>query len=181
MNILHDAVPPSAWVCRFAHLIASGGQVLDLACGQGRHSRYLADLGLNVTALDRDQVALAGLAGQPRITPLLADVENGPWPLEGRQFDGIIITNYLWRPLMARIFASLAPGGVYLHETFMLGNEAYGKPSNPAFLLKPYELLDLSRASLHTLAFEQGEIHTPKPAMIQRICAVAQGAGRLSA
>lgn len=163
---------PSAWVSRFASLIAPGGSVLDLACGHGRHARYLAGLGYQVTAVDKDEEALASLAGVPGVTTLLADVEDKAWPLGGRMFDGIVITNYLWRPLSSILLASLAEKGVLIHETFMVGNEAFGKPHNPAFLLRPGELLDVTRQRLATVAFEQGEVALPRPAMVQRICAI---------
>lgn len=172
---------PSAWVARFAPLIAPG-EVLDLACGSGRHSRLLAAMGHTVCALDRDGAALAALAALalPGITNLQFDLENGaPWPFAPARFAGIVVTNYLHRPLFAAMLASLAPGGVLVYETFAHGNERYGKPSNPDFLLQPGELLDLVRHSgvpgWRIVAFEDGYVAEPKPAMVQRICAIAPG------
>ncbi len=161
---------PSPWVCRFAELIPAGGDVLDLACGAGRHARHLADLGYRVEAVDRDESQLSRLADVPRISTRQADLEGGPWPYFGRQFDGIVVANYLWRPLMPRIMAALAEGGTLIYETFMLGNERFGKPSNPQFLLRPGELLDLMHKRFTVVAFEQGEVDSPWPAVIQRIC-----------
>lgn len=167
----HLLTNPSSWVQRFAPQIAAGGHVLDLACGSGRHSRYLADLGYQVEALDRDEAALAGLANIPNIAPRHADVEEGPWPYHSRWFDGIVVTNYLHRPLLPLLINALGEGGVLIYETFMIGNERFGKPSNSHFLLRPGELLEVVRRRLHVVAFEEGEIESPKPAMVQRLCA----------
>jgi SAM-dependent methyltransferase len=167
----HQLANPSPWVQRFASQIATGGDVLDLACGYGRHARYLAGLGYRVEALDRDETALASLADAPGIVTRLADVEGGPWPYHGRRFDGIVVTNYLHRPLLPLLFNALDEGGVLIYETFMLGNERFGKPSNPLFLLRPGELLEVVRRRLHVVAFEEGEIESPHPAMVQRLCA----------
>jgi len=148
------------------------GRVLDVACGSGRHSRYLLSQGYKVTAVDRDPQAIDS------VRFLQADLEDGsPWPLPGERFEGIVVTNYLHRPLFPQLMESLAPGGVLLYETFMLGNERYGKPSNPAFLLRPGELWESFRG-LHCIAFEQGAAAKPKPAMIQRLCAVRQQENR---
>lgn len=156
---------------RFAPQIAQDGDVLDLACGGGRHSRYLAGLGCRVEALDRDETALAALHGQAGITTRHADVEEGPWPYHARHFDGIVVTNYLHRPLLPLLINALGEGGVLIYETFMIGNERFGKPSNPHFLLRPGELLEVVRRRLHVVAFEEGEVESPKPAMVQRLCA----------
>jgi SAM-dependent methyltransferase len=140
------------------------GPVLDLACGAGRHARFFANLGLEVTAVDRDPVHLEG------IRFVAADLEDGsPWPLAGERFGAIVVTNYLHRPLFPRILESLAPRGVLIYETFMLGNERFGRPSNPDFLLRPGELKE-AFAGLQRLGFEEGEVRRPKPAMVQRIC-----------
>jgi SAM-dependent methyltransferase len=168
----HELESPSAWVCRFAPLIVNGGRVLDLACGSGRHARYLAQLGLQVEAVDRDADALGRLAAVTGVTTRVADLENGPWPFSGRQFDAIIVVNYLHRPLFPHLLAALAPGGVLIYETFALGNARYGRPGNPDFLLKPGELLELARGRLRVVAYEDGYVETPKPAMVQRLCAV---------
>ncbi|HTH94177.1 MAG TPA: methyltransferase domain-containing protein [Rhodocyclaceae bacterium] len=167
----HVLTKPSPWVERFASKIATGGTVLDLACGHGRHARYLADLGYQVEALDRDADALATLADVPNIVPREVDVEGGAWPYYGRAFNAIIVTNYLHRPLLPLLINALDEGGVLIYETFMQGNERFGKPNNPLFLLRPGELLEVMRRRLQVIAFEQGEIATPKPAMVQRLCA----------
>lgn len=166
---------PSAWVRRFAPLIPQG-EVLDLACGSGRHSRLLAGLGYRVCALDRDVAVVSNLA-LPGINPLQLDLENGtPWPFAPARFAGAVVTNYLHRPLFPLLLASIAPGGVLLYETFACGNERYGKPSNPDFLLWPGELLDIvcnqAAGNWRVVAFEDGYVDVPKPAMMQRICAI---------
>lgn len=171
----HDQLEPSAWVRRFARLIEPGGMVLDLACGQGRHARYLAGLGYRVEAVDRDAAALAVLAGVAGVVTRCADLEAAPWPCGNRRFDGIIVANYLHRPLMAPMLDALRPGGVLIYETFALGNESFGRPSNPEFLLRPGELLQCLEGRLNVLAFEQGLVELPKPAVLQRICAVQRG------
>ena len=161
----HDIAAPSAWVVRWAPLIARG-RVLDLACGGGRHARYLAGLGHEVTAVDRAPQALAG------VRFVQADLENGsPWPLPGETFAGVVVANYLHRPLTPLIERALAPGGVLIYETFMAGNERFGKPANPAFLLAPGELW-AAFGGLHIIAFEQGLSLQPRAAMLQRLCAV---------
>ena len=163
---------PSAWVRRFAPLIPDGGKVLDLACGKGRHARFLAGLGHAVEAVDRDGERLSGLAGIDGITVRQADLEGGPWPYYGHAFDGIVVTNYLHRPLMPSLLGALAEGGVLIYETFMVGNELIGKPTDPAYLLRVGELLELvMRKHFTVVAFEQGEVENPRPAAIQRICA----------
>lgn len=163
---------PSIWVRRFAGLLPPGGNALDLACGGGRHARLLAATGRRVLAVDRDAGALAGLAACPGIDVLQADLETGGWPLAGRRFAGIVVTNYLHRPLFPHLVAALEAGGVLIYETFMLGNERFGRPSNQAFLLRPGELLEAFGAALQVVAFEQGEVAQPKPAAVQRLCAV---------
>ena len=167
----HDLDRPSEWVARWARSILPGGEVLDLACGGGRHSRYLASLGFLVCAVDRDRQALAALAGIAGIGVQLSDLENGLWPLTGLRFDGVIVTNYLHRPLFPRILDALSPTGLLVYETFAAGNERFGKPSNPDFLLQPGELLDVVHARLQVIAYEDLEVTTPRPARIQRICA----------
>lgn len=167
----HPAAP-SRWVRRFAPLIASGGAVLDLACGNGRHARFLESIGLLVAAVDRDTEALAALADSPGIARRQADLEGGTWPYGGIRFDGIVVTNYLHRPLFPLLVDALAEGGVLIYETFMLGNERFGRPSNPDFLLRPGELLDVFCGPLTLVAFEQGETARPQPAVVQRLCAV---------
>jgi SAM-dependent methyltransferase len=164
---------PSAWIVRFAALVAPGARVLDLACGRGRHARYFAARGCRVVAIDRDAAALATLAGEPAIDARCADLERGPWPLDGERFDAIVVTNYLHRPLFPHLRAALAPDGVLLYETFAQGNEAFGRPSNPDFLLAPGELLASGGAGLVVVAFEQGLLAAPAPgAVVERIAAV---------
>ncbi len=163
--------PASLWVTRFAPLIRLGGTVLDLACGNGRNARWLAQRGWQVVAIDRNAEALAGLRGMDNITTLQVDLENAPWPYPGRKFDGIVVCRYLHRPLFPHIAASLAEDGVLIYETFMLGQAQYGRPSNPDFLLQQDELLNAFSPSLHVVAFEQGVVAEPTPAFLQRICA----------
>ena len=172
MQVQHEQLAPSAWVRRFAQLIAPGGAVLDLACGQGRHARYLAGLGYEVQALDRDSAALASLAGAAGVSALCLDLEASPWPYAAERFDGIVVTNYLHRPLVPALIQALKPGGIFIYETFGAGNEKLGRPSNPDFLLQPGELLQWVDGRLQVLAFEQGMVTQPKAAVIQRICAV---------
>lgn len=160
----------SEWVARWAHLIERG-PVLDLACGAGRHAILFAGRGLEVVAVDRDQQDIAG------VKFVQADLEDGsPWLFAGQRFAGIVVTNYLYRPLLRTLMESLAEGGVLIYETFMAGNERYGKPSNPDFLLRPGELLQAFGA-LTVAAFEQGTVERPKKAAIQRICVIRGQAG----
>lgn len=182
----HGTEAPSAWVQRWSHLVKPAGTVLDVACGQGRHTRWFHASGHAVTAVDRSSDALAAfsLPGQT-CEKIVADIENGPWPLVGRHFDAIIVTNYLWRPLMATLVASLAPGGVLIYETFTQGNETVGKPSRPDFLLMPGELLAVCE-NLRVVAFEDGfepgagasepGAAAAAPRFVQRIAAVRREA-----
>jgi SAM-dependent methyltransferase len=172
---MHGTENPSPWIVRWTHLVPAGGTVLDLACGGGRHVRWFAERGHAVTAVDRDSAALDTLGSIAETVE--ADIENGPWPLGERQFAGVIVTNYLWRPLFARIVASVAPGGVLLHETFTQGNETVGKPSRPDFLLAPGELLR-AYGQLRTVAYEDGFLDAP-PRFVQRIAAVRPGSDPL--
>ena len=167
---------PSRWVARFAPLMPAG-EVLDLACGGGRHSRLMASLGHTVLAVDRDAAAVAASEGEG-ISACQFDLEREGaerepgWPLQPLRYAGIVVTNYLHRPLMPALLASLAPGGVLIYETFAAGNGQFGKPSNPAFLLAPGELLQMALAvpGLRVLAYEDGYVADPAPAMVQRIC-----------
>jgi SAM-dependent methyltransferase len=177
--MLHGMQPPSEWVSRWLHLIEPGARALDLACGHGRHARLLASRGATVTAVDRDLTALGGLAGVDGVTTLAADVEAGPWPFEPGQFDVVVVTNYLHRGLFPAIVASLSIGGVFIYETFMSGNERFGRPSNPDFLLRPGELLDIAAGVLQVVAFEQGLHEGPNPAVMQRLCGL-RGEGALA-
>jgi SAM-dependent methyltransferase len=167
----HGPTAPSDWVTRFAALVTPGGSVLDLAAGSGRHARYFAEHGYAVTALDRDVSRLTDLGAQAEV--IEADLEDGsPWPLGARRFDGIVVANYLYRPIFGALRAALAENGVLIYETFGIGNEAYGKPSNPDFLLQPGELLDLAHGALTVIAYECGlVVRAGGPAVVQRICA----------
>jgi SAM-dependent methyltransferase len=170
---MHGTETPSEWIGRWAHLVPPGGSVLDVACGGGRHMRFFAARGHAVTGVDRDEEAIGSLQGVG--DAIHADIENGPWPFEGRTFDAVVVTNYLWRPLFPSILASVAPGGVLLYETFAAGNETVGKPSRPDFLLRPGELLRVCEG-LRVVAFEDGFL--PQPARyLQRIAAVRAGDG----
>jgi SAM-dependent methyltransferase len=171
MPAQHEIQSPSPWVVRWARLIPAGGEVLDVACGSGRHARDLAARGCRVVAVDRDEAALAALAEVPGVAVQLADLEAAPWPFAPGRFDGVVVANYLHRPLFDALAAALRPGGVLVYETFMRGNELLGRPSNPDFLLRPGELLEAFGGRLTVVAFEQGRVAAPKPAVIQRICA----------
>lgn len=170
-----DLAAPSRWIARFAALIPPGGRVLDLACGQGRNSLFLAERLCEVVAIDRDVQALAALAGVPRVTTIAADLEAGPWPLAGQHFDAIVVANYLHRPLFPKLLDALAGDGAWLYETFAAGNADYGRPSNPDHLLADGELLSLLRSRLTIVAFEQGRIGGSRPAVVQRVAAVGVG------
>jgi SAM-dependent methyltransferase len=161
---------PSPWVVRWAHLVERG-PVLDVACGAGRNAVFFAERGLEVVAVDREPQSIHG------VHFVRADLEGGsPWPFAGRRFAAIVVTNYLHRPLFPQLAAAVDEGGVLIYETFMVGNERYGKPSNPNFLLRPGELLE-AFATLTPVAFEQGFVERPGKAMVQRICAVRGRAG----
>lgn len=163
---------PSDWVLRWAPLVERG-PVLDVACGAGRHARLFAERGFEVVAVDRDEQVLPG-----PIHFVKADLEDGsPWPFEDRKFAAIVVTNYLYRPLFPILLSSLDQGGVLVYETFMAGNERYGRPSNPNFLLRPEELLDAFRPATTVVAFEQGEVERPKRAVVQRICVIRERVG----
>ncbi|CAE6912536.1 hypothetical protein R75471_03682 [Paraburkholderia domus] len=171
----HGNGEPSHWVRHWAHLVAAGGAVLDVASGAGRHARFFASLGHPVTALDRDAAALDLMRDEPLVTTLVADIEGAAWPLPvDARFAAIVVTNYLHRPLFPQLLRSLAPGGVLVYETFAQGNESVGKPSNPAFLLAPGELLDVVRGHLRVVAFQDGFLAQPRPAYVQRICAIME-------
>ncbi|MEP7301533.1 MAG: class I SAM-dependent methyltransferase [Caldimonas sp.] len=158
----------SPWLLRWAHLIAPKGRVLDVAAGSGRHARWLAGHGFSVTAIDRDATAMQALADCAET--IVADIENGPWPLAGRRFNAVLVTNYLWRPLWPALVAATGVGGVFLHETFAAGNESVGRPARPDFLLAPGELPG-AVAGLRIVAFEDGFLRDPDR-FVQRIVAV---------
>jgi SAM-dependent methyltransferase len=165
---------PSAWVARFAPLVPDGAPVLDLACGAGRHARLFLARGHPVLAVDRDLSRLGDLADAPGLEALACDLEDGGRPaFFDRRFGGIVVANYLYRPLFAPIASALAPGGVLIYETFAKGNERFGKPSNPAFLLDAGELLAAFMGRLRIVAYEDLVVDSPRPAAVQRLCATA--------
>lgn len=179
MTTPHADLPPSPWVRRFAAFVEkggpSGGAVLDVAAGGGRHSLLFLERGHKVVALDRNTDALLQLLSAGGIEIVTADLEGGgPWPLGNRRFAGVVVTNYLHRPLLPTLIDAVEPGGVLIYETFAIGNERFGKPSNPAFLLRPGELLDAVRGRLRVVAYEDLEISDPRPAMVQRLAARAE-------
>lgn len=164
---------PSAWITRFAGLVPPAGRVLDVAAGSGRHSRFFLDRGHPVMAVDRDVSGLADLKSDPAFEMLEVDLEAGAaWPFADRQFEAVVVTNYLHRPILGDIVAAVAPGGVLLYETFARGQERFGRPRNPAFLLTPGELLDAARPALRVLAYEDLVQSDPDPRAVQRIAAV---------
>jgi SAM-dependent methyltransferase len=170
----HTGKAVSDWVRRWAHLVRPGARLLDLACGHGRHARWFAARGVAVTGLDRDASALAALADCAQT--IVADLEGNAWPLGTDTFDAVVVTNYLWRPLIPSIAACMADGGVLIYETFAIGNERFGKPSNPAFLLRPGELLEMASAhGLRVVAYEDGTLREPDR-VVQRIVAVREAA-----
>ena len=160
----------SSWIATWAGLVPPGATVLDIAAGKGRHTRFFAGRGHRVTAVDRD---VSGLAAADTIEIIAADLEDGsPWPLAGRKFGAVVVTNYLHRALFPILFDALQPGGILLYETFMAGNERFGKPSRPEFLLNDGELLELVRGRFSVIAYEARMISEPKMAMVQRIAAL---------
>ncbi len=164
---------PSPWVVRFAPLIPAAGPVLDVACGRGRHTRFLLDLGRDVVAVDRDLTGITDLRDDPRLEAVEVDLEDGrPFPLAGRDFAAVVVTNYLHRPILDDLVTAVGPGGLLIYETFASGNEAVGRPSNPAYLLQPGELLRVVRDRLRVVAFEDVVLEQPRPAVVQRIAAV---------
>ena len=170
---MHGTEAASAWVQRWSHLVPSGGSVLDVACGHGRHLRWFAQRGHAVTGVDRSPEAIEAV--RPLGRAVLADIENGSWPFEGERFDAVIVTNYLWRALLPTLADSVAEGGVLIYETFATGNESVGKPSRPDFLLQPGELLQVSRG-LHVVAYEDGFCDRPER-FVQRLAAVRKRPG----
>jgi SAM-dependent methyltransferase len=169
----HLDAAPSPWVQRWAHLVTPGGSVLDVACGVGRHSRFFAQRGHAVTAIDRDKNAIKTVAAYAH--SIWADIEKDPWPCPGLIFDAVVVTHYLWRALLPTIVNSVAPGGVLIYETFASGNETVGKPSRPDFLLLNGELLRVC-AGLHIVAYEDGYLENPAR-FVQRIVAMRAPAG----
>jgi SAM-dependent methyltransferase len=168
-ELVHGLTPASEWIERYSALIRPHGSVLDVACGAGRHMKLLASMGMRCVGVDRSAQALAHAGAYGEV--IEADIENGPWPLAGRRFDALVVTNYLWRPLMPTLVDSLLDGGFLLYETFAVGHETVGKPSRPEFLLRPGELLEIARQhALQVVAFEDVWLERPRR-RIQRIVA----------
>ena len=167
---MHGTEAPSEWVCRWAHLIPPQGRVLDVACGAGRHLRWLRGQGMQVTGVDRSPDALAACEGLGEL--VCADIENGPWPFAGRQFDAVVVTHYLWRPLLPTLVASVAAGGVLLYETFARGQGSVGRPARAEFLLEPGELLRAC-IGLRVVGYEDGFAEAPAR-FVQRVTAVRE-------
>ena len=183
----HGLEPASSWVQRWSHLIKPQGVVLDVACGRGRHAHWFYQRNHALALVDISQNAIDSIAQvipipSDRCEAVIADIENGPWPFAGRQFDAVVVTNYLWRPLTSTLLDSLTPGGVLIYETFAQGNETVGKPSRPDFLLRTGELLHLC-SGLRIVAFEDG-FHAgwqgQSPRFVQRIVAVREPVGAAS-
>lgn len=171
----HRGDAPSAWIVRHAGLVAPGASVLDLASGSGRHARFFAGRGARVLAVDRDGAALAALSGVAGVATRCVDLESAVWPLAGEAFDAVIVSRYLHRPRLCDLFKLLGPSSVLLYETFAVGNERFGRPANPAYLLKAGELLELARDRLVVVAFEQGAEGNPPHAVVERLAAVGRG------
>lgn len=170
---------PSPWVVRFAPLVPAGGRVLDVAAGSGRHARLFLERGHGVVAIDVDISGITDLLGHPRLETIEADLEDGTaFPLAGRSFACVVVTNYLRRPLMAALVDAVMAEGVFIYETFAKGNERFGKPRSPDHLLEPGELLEVVRGKLRVLAYEDLIVYEPRPAVIQRICAINEEARR---
>lgn len=169
----HPGSPPSPWMVRFAGLVPEQGTVLDLACGAGRHTRFFAERGHAVVAVDRDLRGVEDLRAHPLVTLHEIDMEDGrPFPFRGQTFAAVVVANYLYRPILGDLIEAVGDGGVLLYETFASGNERFGTPGNPNFLLERGELLDAARPDLEVVAYEDLEVTDPKPAMVQRIAAV---------
>lgn len=179
---LHGTMPPSEWVMRWSHLVKAQGSVLDVACGYGRHASWFYGKNHTLALVDQAQAAIDYIAtiipldAASAHTAVVADIENGPWPFAGRQFDAVVVTHYLWRPLVPTLLANLAPGGVLIYETFAQGNETVGKPSRADFLLRTGELLEICK-SLRVVAFEEGfalDAGGTNARFVQRITAVRE-------
>jgi len=172
-------VQPSAWVTRFGRGARADGPVLDVACGGGRHTRWFAAHGHPVVAVDRELAGVGDLAGDAGIELVEHDLEDGsPWPFAGREFAVVVVTNYLYRPILTDLVRSVAHGGWLLYETFAVGNERFGHPRNPDFLLRPGELLDAVQGALRVVAYEDVVVEHPRPAAVQRIAATRHHGSR---
>lgn len=169
---------PSPWLVRFADAVPAGGTVLDLACGNGRHTQLFLQRGHPVVAIDRDVSGLSDLVGTPELEVIPADLEDGgPFPTGERRFAAVVVTNYLHRPLLPAIVHAVAAGGVLIYETFAQGNERFGRPRNPEHLLRPGELLDAARGNLRVRAYEDLTVAEPRRVAVQRIYAEREAAG----
>lgn len=169
----HQSDNPLNWVTRFSHLFKTTGTVLDLACGGGRHANYLANMGNKVTGVDKDLSKFLKSEDAALYELIESDLEDGsPWSLHNRLFNGVVVTNYLHRPLFPKILDSIDDNGILIYETFSAGNEQYGRPSNPKFLLTPGELLSICAGRLRVIAYEEGIEKYPEQAVKQRICAI---------
>ena len=169
---------PSSWVKRHIADVTPGGRIVDVAAGRGRHALLALTLGYRVVAVDRNADALQDLstrAGPDRLETEVQDLEGANWPLKGRKFDGVIVCNYLYRPFLPQVLDLVDVGGLLIYETFALGNEAFGRPSNPDFLLQPNELLTAVLPEFDVLAYEGVTVPEPAPARKQRIAARRRG------
>jgi len=174
MKDLHEPPSnPSSWVTRFVSLIPPGLPVLDVACGNGRHTRFLLRCGYVVVAVDRDLSPIKDLLDDPHLTAIETDLEEGtPLPFLGEKFAGVVVTNYLFRPILDTLVELIACPGALIYETFAAGNERFGRPTRPDFLLQREELLELVRGRLRVVAFEDVVVHEPRLAAVQRIAAI---------
>jgi SAM-dependent methyltransferase len=176
-----QTAPASPWVTRFLSKTRRGARVLDLACGSGRHIHAALDSGLIVTGIDRDISKSQVFADNDRVTLIEADLESGgPLPFSPASFDAVIVTNYLWRPILSAIVAAVAPNGILIYETFAVGNERFGRPSNPDFLLRPGELIGAVHGQLTPIHYEHAQLSAPDR-IVQRICATGKDHEWLSA
>lgn len=166
-------LPPSNWVKRFAKKIDKNGKVLDLACGQGRHTSLMLSLGYTTVAADINLSGIDSLNKHKNLELMQVDLEQDPWPFEKKAFSGIIVTNYLHRPLFKNILSALTPNGILIYETFADGNQEYGHPQNANYLLKRGELILKVFPELTILAYEDLIVQKPRPAAVQRVCAQA--------
>ena len=173
MSRNEEAHDPSSWVVRFASLIPPTGQVLDVASGAGRHTRLFLDRGYDVVAVDRDVSGLDDIREHDRLEVVEVDLEDGePFPMSDRRFAGVVVTNYLYRPILDQLVSAVASAGALIYETFAVGSERFGRPTRPEFLLRPGELLDAVHGELRVVAFEDLVTDHPRPAAVQRIAAV---------
>lgn len=171
-NAPHHSAPPSTWVQVHISGASPGGTVLDVACGGGRNMRVALQLGHPVVGVDRDLAGVRDIEQAASVELIEADLETGrPWPLGSRTFAAVIVTNYLWRPILPDIVAAVARDGLLIYETFAQGQERHGRPSNPDFLLAPGELLEAVRGRLMPLAYACATLTNPTR-LVQRLVAV---------